>query len=185
LDTYDDKTHCPNEFIKPQPEDISTIKTKEKGQRVSVKGVIQKVNKFETWWKLYFFIFGQVAQRVYSMVNGGWASSDRVPTLCNQLLSVAPFNWHSSNFVVIMMCMWHFGSVLTFFEKFTCSWTLSFFQHLVNGGYLYCVINSSHIFRLTFSKLCIIVMDSWIYVHMTFWKCSGFYRKIYIFLYHR
>jgi hypothetical protein len=60
----------------------------------------------------------------------------------------------------LKMCMWLFGSVRTFFEKFTCSWTWSFFQHVLNRRQLLCVINSSHTFRLTFFKPCTVIMDT-------------------------
>ena len=49
LDTQD--TPIPvdilEKFTKPPPEDIAVIKTKSKGERVSVKGVIEKVRKNE------------------------------------------------------------------------------------------------------------------------------------------
>jgi hypothetical protein len=69
------------------------------------------------------------------------------------------------------MCMSLFASAWTLiFGKFTCSWTLSFFQHLLNRHHLLCVINSSHTSWLLFSKFCTVHMDTYKDVHMTFWK---------------
>jgi hypothetical protein len=56
------------------------------------------------------------------------------------------------------MCMWLFGS----FQKFICSWTLSFFQHVLNRQHLLCVINSLYTFWLTFFKRLL-----W-----TYWRCE-------------
>lgn len=61
MDTFDDKSHSTTvvHFLKPEPEDIATIKTKAKGERVSIKGVIHKVNEnmMKVVLLLNFYIF--------------------------------------------------------------------------------------------------------------------------------
>jgi hypothetical protein len=80
----------------------------------------------------------------------------------------------------LKMCMWLFGSVWTFFEKFTC-WTYPFFQHVLHRVYILCVINSSHTFRLTFFKPCTIVMDTLKMCMWLFGSDRTFFRKIYMY----
>jgi hypothetical protein len=65
-------------------------------------------------------------QLIYRMVNSRQASSNRVATLCIQLLShlLAGIlqTLHSYGHIEdVFMCL--FDTVWTFFEKFTCSWT--------------------------------------------------------------
>lgn len=61
MDTFDDKSHSTTvvHFLQPEPEDIATIKTKSKGERVSIKGVIHKVNEsmMKVVLLLNFYIF--------------------------------------------------------------------------------------------------------------------------------
>jgi hypothetical protein len=44
----------------------------------------------------------------------------------------------------LKMCMWLFGRLQTLFEKFTCSWTYSFFQHVLNKLHLSSSIDNFH-----------------------------------------
>jgi hypothetical protein len=100
--------------------------------------------------------------------RAGWRAGvfNRVPTLWNQLLPhlLADILQTFKPCIVFMdtlnMCMLFFGSVRIFFEKFPCSWTWSFFQHVLNKQHLLCVINFSRMFRLTFFKPCTVVMDT-------------------------
>jgi uncharacterized membrane protein len=62
----------------------------------------------------------------YRMVKGGWVSF--IGYLLCVINSFYTFRLTFSKlYTVVMdtlkMCMWLFGSVWTFFEKFTCSWT--------------------------------------------------------------
>jgi hypothetical protein len=86
-------------------------------------------------------------------------------------------------FTVVMdtleMCMWLFGSVQTFSKRFTCSWTLSFFQHVLTRLNLLCVINSSHTFMFTFSNFAQLLWTHW-RCACDFLKVSDVFHKIYM-----
>jgi hypothetical protein len=106
----------------------------------------------------------------YRMVNGWRAGAfNRVLTLCNQLLphlladilqTLHSCYGHIEN---VHVTFWKYSDI--FFEKFTCSWTWSFFQHVLNRRHLLYVINSSHTFRLTYSSN--LVQLLW-----THWRCA-------------
>jgi hypothetical protein len=78
--------------------------------------------------------------------------------------------------------MWLFGSVQTFVKTLHVIELCVFFRHALNRRYLLSVINSSHAFKLTFFRLCtaVNVMDTLKMCMWFFWKCSDFFRKIYI-----
>jgi hypothetical protein len=88
---------------------------------------------------------------------------NRVPTLSNQLLPhlLADIlqTLHScyGHIEDVHVTFWKYSDI---FRKFPCSWTWSFFQHVLNRRHLLCEINSSHTFRPTFIKPCTVVMDT-------------------------
>nr|XP_034315841.1 uncharacterized protein LOC117685518 [Crassostrea gigas] len=70
MDTFDDKSHSTTvvHFLKPEPEDIATIKTKAKRERVSIKGVIHKSNISNPFTgEMEFGIYSNVEQCPVSM----------------------------------------------------------------------------------------------------------------------
>jgi hypothetical protein len=79
----------------------------------------------------------------------------------------------------LKMCMWLCRSFQTFFEKFTCSWTWSFFQHVLHRWYLLCVVNSSHLLD-DILQTCTVVMDTLKICMWLFWKCMDTILKIYM-----
>jgi hypothetical protein len=106
---------------------------------------------FQSWVVLPVIIIGRYS---WFLAVLGWRVGVfyRVPTLCNQLL---PHNFRQTFFKpctdvmdTLKISMWLFGSVRSFSEKFTCSWTSSFFQHVLNRQTYF-----SRTFRLTLFKL--------------------------------
>jgi hypothetical protein len=80
-----------------------------------------------------------------------------------------PFGWHSSSLAQLLWTHWRCAcDFLEVFGQFSKNLHVvglkSFFQHVLNRWHLHvlCVINSSHIFRLTFFKPCTVVH----------WRCA-------------
>lgn len=68
MDTFDDRNHTrtANEFLKPGPEDIATVKTKAKAERVSINGYFLStcIN-----YRIYYVITPFIYNLLFSSLN--------------------------------------------------------------------------------------------------------------------
>lgn len=88
MDTFDDKSHSTTvvHFLKPEPEDIATIKTKAKDERVSIKGVIHKVN--ENMMKVVLLLNFYIFQFIWSETSLYEFSSSEHSVYCISFMSI-------------------------------------------------------------------------------------------------
>jgi hypothetical protein len=99
------------------------------------------------------------------IVNAVQASSHRVPTLCNHLLP----HLLADILQTLHCCYGRIEDVHVTFWK--CS---LIFRKIYMKRYLLCVIKSSHTLRLTFIKLCTIVMNT-LKMYMWFLEVLGLF----------